>query len=68
MDQYYVNKNAQTNGDHEVHKSTCLNLPLIENRINLGNHSSCTSAVIEAKKHFSKVNGCYHCSNPCHTS
>jgi hypothetical protein len=23
--------------------------------------------VTAAKKHYSQVNGCYYCSNPCHT-
>ncbi len=33
---YYVNKNAQSNGDHEVHKSDCAWLPEVENRKYLG--------------------------------
>ena len=33
---YYVNKNAQPNGDHEVHRATCIWLPDVENRIYLG--------------------------------
>ncbi len=27
MGSYYVNKNAQTNGDHEVHKNPCSYMP-----------------------------------------
>jgi len=38
---YYVNKNAQTNGDHEVHTETCTWLPDVENRLYLGNFTSC---------------------------
>lgn len=68
MKKYYVNKNAQSNGDHEVHTSDCYWLPKAENRIYLGEFYSCTSAVREAKKHYSKVNGCKHCSESCHTS
>lgn len=68
MKKYYVNKNAQSNGDHEVHKSGCSWLPKRENRIYLGEFSSCKGAVREAKKHYSQVNGCYYCSNECHTS
>ncbi|MCX9895359.1 hypothetical protein LAD77_25195 [Klebsiella pneumoniae] len=33
---YYVNKNAQSNGDHEVHVSSCARLPAVENRLFLG--------------------------------
>jgi len=68
MSLYYVNKNAQSNGDHEVHTTGCSFMPLQANRIYLGDFYSCTSAVLEAKKHYIQVNGCYYCSEPCHTS
>jgi hypothetical protein len=68
MAYYYVNKNAQSNGDHEVHKSGCGHMPSVENRKYLGDFYSCSSAVTEAKKTYSKANGCYFCSNDCHTS
>lgn len=68
MDFYYVNKNAQSNGDHEVHKGTCSYLPLPENRLYLGTFASCVDAVREAKKHYSQSNGCKYCSPACHTS
>jgi hypothetical protein len=64
---YYVNKNAQTNGDHEVHKHGCSFMPAPENRIYLGDHSSCPPAVREAKKYYKQSNGCYYCANACHT-
>jgi hypothetical protein len=50
MAKYYVNKNAQSNGDHEVHVSTCSFLPDTENRLYLGEFSHCRNAVAEAKK------------------
>lgn len=68
MDKYYVNKNAQSNGDHEVHKSGCSYMPISENRIYLGEFSNCHSAVSEAKKSYTQTNGCYYCCRPCHTS
>lgn len=68
MTYYYVNKNQQSNGDHEVHKTGCSHMPNAENRIHLGNFSSCHPAIKEAKKYFTKANGCYYCSNACHTS
>lgn len=68
MAKYYVNKNAQDNGDHEVHKLGCYWLPKPENRTYLGDFTNCKDAVREAKKHYNKVNGCYHCSRACHTS
>lgn len=68
MKKYYVNKKAQSNGDHEVHHENCNFLPSLENRKYLGLFSSCDEAVKEAKKDYSKVNGCYYCSTSCHTS
>lgn len=68
MKNYYVNKNQQSNSDHEVHTSECTYLPLIQNRIYLGSFGSCTEAVKEAKKHYVQSNGCKTCSNACHTS
>jgi hypothetical protein len=65
---YYVNKNEQTNGDHEVHTSECSWLPDVDNRIYLGSFSSCSDAVDKAKEHYDQVNGCYWCSNDCHTT
>lgn len=64
---YYVNKRAQSNGDHEVHEQTCRYLPIIENRMYLGNFSNCDEAVREAKKSYSAANGCLTCSPSCHT-
>lgn len=66
MDLYYVNRNAQPNGDHEVHKSVCSYLPA--DRIYLGQFARCHEAVHEAKKQFRQSNGCYWCSRDCHTS
>jgi len=65
---YYVNKQAQSNGDHEVHKSDCSRLPSKENRMYLGDFPSCHGAVKEAKKHYPQSNGCYYCANACHTT
>jgi hypothetical protein len=65
---YYVNTQAQANGDHEVHKSGCTWLPSVLNRTYLGEYDSCVGAVKEARKHYLQVNGCYYCSNACHTS
>ena len=68
MKKYYVNKNPQSNGDHEVHHEGCSYMPNRENCIYLGYHASCSSAVNTARKHLPQVNGCYYCSRECHTS
>lgn len=67
MAKYYVNQNAQSNGDHEVHKEGCSYLPEPKNKLYLGDFASCGPAVTEAKKHYPKSNGCYFCSKPCNT-
>ena len=67
MRKYYVNSNAQANGDHEVHTPGCPFMPAPENRIYLGEFTSCHDAVSEARKYYSQVNGCYYCSSDCHT-
>ncbi len=68
MARYYVNKNAQSNGDHEVHKDGCSFMPHPDNKKYLGDFSSCGPAVTEAKKSYSNADGCYFCCYACHTS
>jgi hypothetical protein len=68
MASYYVNKNEQSNGDHEVHTGDCTYLPAPANRIYLGEFSNCRDAVNAARQFYSRCNGCYFCSNACHTS
>lgn len=68
MARYYVNKNAQRNGDHEVHKSGCSYMPDTENRLYLGDFDNCKDAIKEAKKTYPKSNGCYYCCNEYHTT
>jgi hypothetical protein len=67
MDKYYVNKNAQTTGEHEVHKEGCEWMPLAENRIYLGEFYSCSSALRKAREYYDNVDGCYYCCKECHT-
>jgi hypothetical protein len=67
MARYYVNKNAQANGDHEVHTTGCSFMPKPENRIYLGDCDSCHPAVLEAKKHSAQSNGCAFCSSAYYT-
>lgn len=69
MPNYCVNKNAQSNGDHEVHDTgTCTRLPDWSNRLDLGYHATCAGAVQQAKRTYSQSNGCAYCCPSCHTS
>jgi hypothetical protein len=65
MKKYYVNMISQSNGDHEVHDQSCQFLP--GNRQYLGEFTSCKGAVTEAKKTYTKADGCKFCSPDCHT-
>jgi hypothetical protein len=66
MKNYYVNTNAQSNGDHEVHDDSCSYLPIAQNRKYLGQFYTCAAAVTEAKKTYSTADGCAFCSPSCH--
>lgn len=66
MASYYVNNNAQANGDHEVHVSGCSYFP--SDYIYLGEYSSCAPAVTQAKQYYLQSNGCAYCCPDCHTS
>ena len=66
MASYYVNHNAQSNGDHEVHTTGCNFMP--SSKKYLGDFDSCKPAVVEAKKTYKQSNGCYFCCRACHTS
>lgn len=66
---YCMNKNSQSNGDHEVHDTAkCTRLPKPENRRDLGWHADCRSAVKQAKTYDPKADGCAYCCPECHTS
>lgn len=68
MPTYYVNTNAQPNGDHEVHKTVgCSNPADEENRHYLGDFPSCNGAVLAAKQIYPTADGCEKCSLECHT-
>jgi hypothetical protein len=71
MPRFCVNRKAQpSSGDHEVHdlwtEKGCL--PDLDNRIDLGHHATCRTAVSAAKELFTDVNGCHSCANDCHTT
>ena len=66
MERYYVNTNAQSTGEHEVHKDGCHRMPELQNRIYLGYFSDAKEAVSEARRYFSNVDGCYYCESEAH--
>ena len=67
MQHYYVNKQAQPNGEHEVHVPRCAYLPEGDNGLHLGSFTNCADAIRAAQAHYAKVNGCPVCCSDCHT-
>lgn len=59
---YYVNDNAQNNGDHEVHRDGCYYLGLTVSKTYLGIFSNAIPAVRKAKEYYRQSNGCAFCS------
>ncbi|MFZ0599463.1 hypothetical protein [Flavobacterium sp.] len=68
MKKYYVNNTEQSNKDHEVHTDECQYFKSIVSKKYLGEFSDCKPAIVEAKKTYSKSNGCKTCCNACHTT
>ena len=66
MANYYVNNNAQSNGDHEVHRQGCHVMPTA-NVTYLGDFTHCQPAVAAAKCIHPRSDGCIHCCRECHT-
>ncbi|MCR4279692.1 MAG: hypothetical protein NUV78_03080 [Candidatus Zambryskibacteria bacterium] len=70
MDKYIINQNAQSTGEHEVHKEIiCPTLPLPENRVLIGYFSSCRDATMSARSQWpnATIDGCENCIPTCHT-
>lgn len=55
MTAYYVNNDAQSNGDHEVHRSGCYWLSLASNMY-LGEFPGCFPAVAKAELTYPTAN------------
>lgn len=68
MEKFYVNRTAQPNGDHEVHREGCYWLSIAAHTTYLGEFYGCSGAVAEAKKTYKTANGCASCCPTCHTS
>jgi hypothetical protein len=66
--EYYVNRNDDEQGDHEVHREGCSHPPDERNRRPLGSFTDCEAAVRAARRLYPTADGCYHCSRACHTS
>ena len=59
---YFVNRDADVSGDHEVHATGCRRLPGIKHRIYMGTFASCRAAVRKARQYYSAVRACPSCA------
>ncbi len=66
MKRYVLNTLENSNGDHEVHESSCSRLPSYIYQKDLGYHFTCASAMKAAKAIHESINGCYECNRVCH--
>lgn len=64
MDRYFINDDAQSTGEYEVHKEGCPNLN--KKKEYLGLFDNCLAAVGEAKDFYLDVSSCSVCCMPCH--
>lgn len=71
MAYFYVNKNAQDDGYHEVHNdnANCSHPPLPENRVRIGNYNSSAEAIAACKttNPTLHIDGCAYCCPESHT-
>lgn len=65
---YYVNRFANTEGQHEVHTFSCDLLPEPSNRLYLGEFTTCEQSLISARIRIAPrpVNGCKKCIPDCY--
>ena len=65
---YYIHTKRTDGEYYEVHNGTCRRLPLEKNRIFLGEFDDCELAVMAAKElGIRSADGCWHCSEDCHS-
>lgn len=66
MKRYYVHKDIDIQGQHEVHSEDCAWLP--NDRLYLGYFTDGKDAVKKAKEIYSNSDGCFYCCKEAHTS
>ena len=64
---YYVNRNSQSGGEHEIHTKGCSHPPLKKNRIPLKGTNLREWKREGKKKNISNMDGCGHCNKKYHT-
>lgn len=60
MNYYYINREADMEGFHQVHKRGCVRIPAKLKF--LGEFGTCEAALVEAEAFYSKVSCCSACT------
>jgi hypothetical protein len=68
MPSFFVNRNPQITGDHDVHRLGCSQLPSHSTRQFLGEFLTCHIAIAEAKRFYPRSSGCNICLPECYTN
>lgn len=68
MSHYCADRNKSSKGSHEVHESSCGYLPQAGDRLELGIHPNCQSAVVAAKRVYAQSTGCSICCPDCQSA
>ena len=68
MERYCVEDSIDINlgNQHKVHKEGCPVFP--KQATDLGLHPNCSSALINARQYYFRVDGCKFCNPDCHYS
>ena len=61
MAEFYIEKIAQSTGEHLLHNASCQQLPSKETIQYVGSIASAKSAIASAGKYFRHIAGCPHC-------
>ncbi len=69
MPEYYVSRNPDKDGFHEIHHIICPHLSeeKLTEHVYLGRFNSCHKALLAAKRYYASADGCRRCASSCHT-
>jgi hypothetical protein len=61
MPYYYLDTRQMSNGEYDIHRSTCHHLPCCSNRVEIGSFPNSKEALAEAQKIYPEAACCYLC-------
>ncbi len=67
MPKYLIDKRPRPTGEFEIHVEKCPRLPVVEDRLYLGEFTRCQDAIAIGKRYFRNVDGCAYCIPESHS-